>query len=65
VLHPNYKLDYFHARKWERAWIDTATDLVREEFNAHYKSTADKDDGNVTDGASDVVSLNIRSLSIF
>ncbi|KAF8144687.1 hypothetical protein K438DRAFT_1453928, partial [Mycena galopus ATCC 62051] len=24
VLHPNYKLEYFRARKWETAWIDTA-----------------------------------------
>ncbi|KAJ7231387.1 hypothetical protein B0H12DRAFT_977527, partial [Mycena haematopus] len=24
VLHPNYKLEYFRARKWEKAWIDTA-----------------------------------------
>ncbi|KAJ7144096.1 hypothetical protein C8R44DRAFT_585710, partial [Mycena epipterygia] len=24
VLHPNYKLDYFHACKWEKAWIETA-----------------------------------------
>ncbi|KAJ6590250.1 hypothetical protein B0H10DRAFT_1678595, partial [Mycena sp. CBHHK59/15] len=24
ILHPNYKLDYFHTRKWESGWISTA-----------------------------------------
>ncbi|KAF7348841.1 Dimer-Tnp-hAT domain-containing protein [Mycena venus] len=58
LLHPNYKLNYFRARKWEKAWIDTATDLVCEEFDAHYASAADNDDGDGADAASDVVSMS-------
>jgi hypothetical protein len=52
VLHPNYKLEYFRARKWEKAWIETAESLIREEFQANYASTANGDDQG-TDGASD------------
>ncbi|KAF7336216.1 Dimer-Tnp-hAT domain-containing protein [Mycena venus] len=51
ILHPNYKLEYFLAWKWEKAWIKTAESLIREEFEANYDSTANGDQG--TDGASD------------
>ena len=36
VLHPHHKLSYFKKAGWEQGWIDTAKDLVRDEFNKSY-----------------------------
>jgi len=36
VLHPQMKLKYFQQQKWSKDWIDTAKEIVREEF-AKYK----------------------------
>ncbi|KIL54989.1 hypothetical protein M378DRAFT_18356 [Amanita muscaria Koide BX008] len=36
VLHPSHKLSYFKNAGWERDWIGTAEELVREEFDNHY-----------------------------
>jgi hypothetical protein len=33
VLHPHHKLAYFKAQDWEDPWIETARNLVCEEFN--------------------------------
>jgi hypothetical protein len=49
VLHPNYKLEYFRARKWEKGWIETAQGLVRDEFDLNYASRAGSDNG-ISDG---------------
>ncbi|KAI0293009.1 hypothetical protein B0F90DRAFT_1644173, partial [Multifurca ochricompacta] len=32
VLHPHHKLLYFRSAKWEQEWIDTAEELVCDEF---------------------------------
>lgn len=37
VLHPGLKLQYFLHRKWKDAWIKTAEQLVRDEFD-NYRS---------------------------
>jgi hypothetical protein len=44
VLHPNYKLDYFWARKQEKEWIETAQTLVDDEFEANYAGINSKND---------------------
>lgn len=36
VLHPRHKLEYFKKHNWEEAWVDTARDIVRNEFNRSY-----------------------------
>lgn len=36
VLHPQMKLKYFQQHNWSKVWIDTAKEIVREEF-AKYK----------------------------
>ena len=39
VLHPAHKLKYFSKQDWDKEWIDTAEEIVREEFkrnNAAY-----------------------------
>ena len=36
VLHLQMKLKYFQQHRWSKAWIDTAEEIVREEF-AKYK----------------------------
>jgi hypothetical protein len=37
VLHPRHKLSYFKSAKWEQEWIDTAEELVHDEFERSYK----------------------------
>ncbi|KAJ7210738.1 hypothetical protein GGX14DRAFT_299674, partial [Mycena pura] len=32
ILHPSLKLEYFKLRKWEQNWIDTAVELVTDEY---------------------------------
>ncbi|KAF8183281.1 hypothetical protein K438DRAFT_1452140, partial [Mycena galopus ATCC 62051] len=32
ILHPSLKLEYFKLRKWEQSWIDTAVELVTDEY---------------------------------
>jgi hypothetical protein len=55
VLHPCHKLAYFEAARWDQAWIETARDLVREQFELRYaalpttNSTEDGPTGNSVD----------------
>lgn len=41
MLHPKYKLAYFKEAAWEPEWIDTAVDILRDEWETHYKPTID------------------------
>jgi hypothetical protein len=36
VLHPRHKLHYFKKAGWEEAWIETAWEIVRAEFDQTY-----------------------------
>ena len=36
VLDPRQKLDYFRSAGWEEEWIETAQEIVREEFDRRY-----------------------------
>ncbi|PPQ81717.1 hypothetical protein CVT26_007779 [Gymnopilus dilepis] len=36
VLHPRHKLEYFKKHGWEVLWIDTARQIVRDEFSRSY-----------------------------
>ena len=36
VLHPTHKLKYFSKQGWDKEWIKTAEDIVREEFKQNY-----------------------------
>jgi len=36
VLHPRHKLHYFKTAGWEVEWIETAHNIVREEFDRTY-----------------------------
>ena len=37
VLHPGLKLEYFHAHNWEDEWVETAENLIREQWIDQYK----------------------------
>jgi len=37
VLHPALKLEYFCQHEWEEDWIDTALQLVQDEYTARYE----------------------------
>ncbi|TDL13592.1 hypothetical protein BD410DRAFT_735159 [Rickenella mellea] len=53
VLHPRHKLNYFKNARWEESWINTARDIVRDEFERSYSSN---DDGlELTFGSTDTV----------
>jgi len=60
VLHPNYKLMYFKNAGWETEWIDTAEELVREEFRRHYAIDGREDDTGDKDEAQE--SANVSPL---
>ena len=36
VLHPRHKLQYFETTSWERDWIVTAEEIVRDEYKGSY-----------------------------
>ncbi|KAJ3715830.1 hypothetical protein C8R42DRAFT_589531, partial [Lentinula raphanica] len=37
VLHPKYTLQYFNKAQWESTWMDTAVNILQEEWNVRYK----------------------------
>lgn len=41
VLHPKFKMTYFNKENWQPDWIDTARQLLRDEWNKYYKPTID------------------------
>ena len=42
VLHPQYKLEYFRAAKWEEVWVETALEILRTQYDLHYRKVADE-----------------------
>ncbi|KAH9849692.1 hypothetical protein C2E23DRAFT_683819, partial [Lenzites betulinus] len=36
ILHPGHKMRYFEQARWPAAWLRTARDMVREEYDASY-----------------------------
>ena len=36
MLDPKRKLDYFRSAGWEEQWIETACEIVEEEFDRGY-----------------------------
>ncbi|KAA1479965.1 hypothetical protein DENSPDRAFT_789736, partial [Dentipellis sp. KUC8613] len=38
VLHPRHKLAYFKNAQWEDEWIETAREMVQDEFRRSYAS---------------------------
>ncbi|KAK0519670.1 hypothetical protein OC842_007369 [Tilletia horrida] len=37
ILHPNYRLEFLEAMKWEEDWKEAAIDVLRTTFNNFYK----------------------------
>jgi len=54
VLHPRHKLEYFKKHNWEELWIQTAHEIVREEFDQSYTAM----DIGVDEGSMQVDSNN-------
>ena len=40
-MHPKYKMAYFHIENWEATWIETARQMLRDEWEKHYKPLID------------------------
>lgn len=49
VLHPQYKLHYFHDANWQPAWILTAENILRVQWTNKYKNLALENDNNLED----------------
>lgn len=39
ALHPRHKLEYFKKHGWDATWIETARQIVRDEFDWSYAMT--------------------------
>ncbi|KAF8590830.1 hypothetical protein K439DRAFT_1328930 [Ramaria rubella] len=37
IMHPRYKLDYFHAKEWPQDWIDMALSIACQIWCNEYK----------------------------
>lgn len=37
MLHPRLKTNYFEKEKWEREWIETAKDILFDQWSTHYQ----------------------------
>ncbi|SJL16303.1 uncharacterized protein ARMOST_19823 [Armillaria ostoyae] len=37
IMHPSFKIEYFHDQKWEPEWIEWCFEIVHEIWNKHYK----------------------------
>ena len=46
VLHPCHKLEYFKKHNWEDSWVQTARDIVRDEFDRSYAPAEVEDNAN-------------------
>ena len=47
-LHLKHKLKYFEKQGWDKTWITTAEEIVREEFKKHYAAYTMHMDKKVT-----------------
>ncbi|KAI0371578.1 hypothetical protein BV20DRAFT_941875 [Pilatotrama ljubarskyi] len=36
ILHPGHKLEYFRDQNWSEEWIETAKDIIKDEYNRKY-----------------------------
>jgi hypothetical protein len=46
VLHPRHKMSYFHKSSWEPAWIATAHEIIRAEFDHSYPTLPSDNDAS-------------------
>ena len=70
VLHPCHKLAYFKAQGWEEAWIDTAHNIICDEYVCsyvlvHLDGHCSSDDDYTAVGSVDSVSVHILSSAYF
>ena len=61
VLHPEHKLEYFKEAGWSQEWIDTAVEIVRDEWLRKWKKYSPEDmDGSEIE---EVAAPSVRSNS--
>ena len=65
VLHPHHKLHYFKSAMWDKDWIATAKQIVRDEFERKYKDSVDSDAASNTGTGHDTVSANLKKVHSF
>ncbi len=61
VLHSCHKLEYFKKHNWEELWIQTAHEIVHEEFDRSYAEM----DAGFDEGIMQVDSLNKETIHFF
>jgi hypothetical protein len=60
VLHPQHKLAYFKTQGWEESWVNTAYNIVHEEYDhlyalPHLNNSSDGDDNYIAVCSVDLV----------
>lgn len=59
-------MTYFHKENWQSDWIDTARQLLRDEWDKYYKPCIDVsflEEAGITTNASNLVSIQFSSPS--
>jgi len=59
VLHPRHKLHYFKTAGWEDAWIETARNIVQDEFDRTYAFMDVEREVESAEGSNKVWSQNL------
>jgi hypothetical protein len=62
VLHPRHKLDYFKTAGWDDEWIETARNIVREEFERTYKVSDAAEPSSASDTEDNAGSNKVSSI---
>ena len=60
VLHPRHKLEYFRTAGWDQSWIDTAKNLVYEQFESRYATSLETNEESAAE-ASEVTEVDSSS----
>ena len=62
VLHPRHKLEYFKKAAWETKWVESAENILRNEYDRTYRFR-DGADINVQDAATVCNYIDISSMT--
>jgi hypothetical protein len=52
ILHPGMKLEYFRRQRWLKTWIETAQELVQDEYASRYQKLQEPTGANDKEKAS-------------
>lgn len=65
VLHPGMKLEYFRQQRWLKTWIETAQELVQDEFTSRYQKIQEPTSADAKKPNNDFTSFGDLSIKPF